>query len=47
MPGKKQQIIGPPPKPPYMLDGNVEVIGTIKNVVPKPRPPPKPPPKGL
>ena len=37
----------PPPKPPYMLDGNGEVIGTIENVVPKPRPPPKPPPKGL
>ena len=37
----------PPPKPPYMLDGNVEVIGTIENVVPKPRSPPKPPPKGL
>ena len=37
----------PPPKPPYVLDGNGEVIGTIENVVPKPRPPPKPPPKGL
>ena len=37
----------PPLKPPYILDGNREVIGTIKNVVPKPRPPPKPPPKGL
>ena len=37
----------PPPKPPYILDGNGEVIETIKNVVPKPRPPPKPPPKGL
>ena len=36
-----------PPKPPYILDGNGEVIGTIENVVPKPRPPPKPPPKGL
>ena len=30
-----------------MLDGNGEVIGTIENVVPKPRPPPKPPPRGL
>ena len=37
----------PPPNPPYILDGNREVIGTIENVVPKPRPPPKPPPKGL
>ena len=37
----------PPPKPPCILDGNGEVIGTIENVVPKPRPPPKPPPKGL
>ena len=37
----------PPPKPPYILDGNGEVIGTIEYVVPKPRPPPKPPPKGL
>ena len=37
----------PPPKPPYILDGNGEVIVTIKNVVPKPRPPPNPPPKGL
>ena len=36
----------PPPKPPYVLDGNGEVIGTIENVVPKTRPPPKPPPKG-
>ena len=35
----------PSPKPPYILDGNGEVIGTIENVVPKPRPPPKPPPK--
>ena len=31
----------PPPKPPYILDGNRKVIGTIENVVPKPRPPPK------
>ena len=37
----------PPSKPPYILDGNGEVIGTIKNVVPNPRLPPKPPPKGL
>ena len=37
----------PPPKPPYILDGNREVIGIIENVVPKPRLPPKPPPKGL
>ena len=37
----------PPPKPPYILDGNGKMIGTIENVVPKPRPPPKPPPKGL
>ena len=28
----------PPPKPPYILDGNGEVIGTIENVVPQPRP---------
>ena len=37
----------PPPKPPYILDGNGEVIGTIENVVPKPIPPPKPPLKGI
>ena len=37
----------PPPKPPYILDGNGEVIGTIENVVPKPRPPPKLPLRGL
>ena len=37
----------PPSKLPYILDGNGEVIGTIKDLVPKPRPPPKPPPKGL
>ena len=37
----------PSNKPPYILDGNGEVIGTIENVVPKPRLPPKPPPKGL
>ena len=36
-----------PPKPPFTLDGNREVTGTIQNVVPKPRPPPKQPPKGL
>ena len=32
----------PPPKPPYILDANGEVIGTIENVVPKTRPPLKP-----
>ena len=33
----------PPPKPPYIVNTNEEVIGIIKNVVPKTRPPPKPP----
>ena len=33
----------PPPKPPYILDVNGEVIGIIENMVPKTRPPPKPP----
>ena len=28
----------PPPKPPYILDANGEVIGIIENVVPKTRP---------
>ena len=32
-----------PPKPPFILDGNGEVIGIIENVVPKTRPPLKPP----
>ena len=40
----------PPPKPPYILNVNGEVIGTIEkedlpHVVPKPKPRPKPPPK--
>ena len=33
----------PPPKLPYILDTNGEVIGIIENLVPKSRPPLKPP----
>ena len=32
----------PPPKPPYILNVNGEVIGIIENMVPKTRPPLKP-----
>ena len=37
----------PPPKLPYILNANGEVIGILENIVPKNRPPPKPPPKSL
>ena len=33
----------PPPKPPYIVNTNGEVIGIIENMVPKTRPPLKPP----
>ena len=33
----------PPPKTPYILNVNGEVIGIIENMVPKPKPLPKPP----
>ena len=41
-----------PPRPPYIVNVNEEVIGTIEkedlpHVVPKLKPPPKPPPKCL
>ena len=39
----KELNYSPPPKPPYILDANGEVIGIIENVVPKTRPPLKPP----
>ena len=39
----KREVCRPPPKPPYILDINGEVIGIIENVVPKTRPPLKPP----
>ena len=38
----KEQNYRPPPKPPYILDANGDVIGIIENVVPKSRPPLKP-----
>ena len=34
----------PPPKLPYILNANGEVIGILENIVPKNRPPPKPQP---
>ena len=37
----------PPPKLPYILNANGEVIGILENIVPKNRPPPKPLPKNL
>ena len=39
----KRETCRPPPKPPYILDANREVLGIIENVVPKTRPPLKPP----
>ena len=41
----KEQNCRPPPKPPYILNANGEVIGIIENVVPKTRPPLKSPRK--
>ena len=38
----KREVCRPPPKPPYILNINGEVIGIIENVVPKTRPPLKP-----
>ena len=35
----------PPPRLPYILNANGDVIGILENMVPKNRPPPKPPPK--
>ena len=34
----------PPPKLPYILNANGQVIGILENIVPKNRPPPKLPP---
>ena len=34
----------PPPKLPYILNANGEVIGILENIVPKNRPQQKPPP---
>ena len=39
----KREVCRPPPKLPYILNINGEVIGIIENVVPKIRPPLKPP----
>ena len=39
----KREVCRPPPKPPYILNINGELIGIIENVVPKTRPPLKPP----
>ena len=39
----KKEVCRPPPKPPYILNINGEVIGIIENVVPKTRPPLKTP----
>ena len=39
----KREVCRPPPKPPYILNINGEVIGIIENMVPKTRPPLKPP----
>ena len=39
----KRETCRPPPKQPYILNVNGEVIGIIENVVPKTRPPLKPP----
>ena len=39
----KREVCRPPPKPPYILNINREVIGIIENVVPKTRHPLKPP----
>ena len=33
----------PPPKPPYIVNANGEVMGIIENMVPEPRTPPKHP----
>ena len=35
----KEPNCRPPPKPPYILDANGEVIGIIENIKPKTRPP--------
>ena len=35
----KRKVCRPPPKPPYILNINGEVIGVIENVVSKTRPP--------
>ena len=35
----KREVCRPPPKPPYILNANGEVIGIIENVVTKTRPP--------
>ena len=39
----KREVCTPPPKPPYILNINGELIGVIENVVSKTRPPLKPP----
>ena len=39
----KREVCRPPPKPPYILNANGEVIGVIENVVSKTRPLLKPP----
>ena len=39
----KREVCRPPPKPPYILNTNGEIIGVIENVVSLPRPPLKPP----
>ena len=36
---EKEPNYRPPPKSPYILDANGEVIGIIENMVPKTRPP--------
>ena len=33
-----REVCRPPPKPPYILNANGEVMGLIENVVPKTRP---------